>query len=327
VQTIFLRATFPNRKTHESDTVLSPQHKRSATCIISVALGITLLFAVLPKAAVTAEPALEKELTPLTRTGLFKRDPVFVDGGESLVFVLLERPEQLRLMRLNLRNGATTPLHPDETRSELEPAFSRDGRYYAFLQSRSAASVAMVIRDTQESRDAEVPAGAGFAGMRHPAIAPDNSRLVYSYPEDGRQQIYAVNMQAGDRQPITDSGGINNWPGFSPDGKQIVFGSTRDGNFEIYLMDADGSNVRRLTRNRAQDLRPRFSPDGQRVAFTSNRDGNYEIYLVDSDGSGLQRLTNHPERDDYAAWHPNGKQLVSVSERAGRFDLYLIPVP
>lgn len=325
--TIRLWETSANRTIQESGMVTRPQHKRSAACIVSVALGISLLSTAPPKAAIAAEPATAKEFTPLTRTGLFKRDPVFIDGGEKLVFVLLERPEQLRLMRLDLSNGNTTPLHPDETRSELEPAFSPDGRYYAFLQSRSPASVAMVIRDTQEIQDAEVPPGAGFAGMRHPAIAPDNSRLIYSYPEDGRQQIYAVNMQAGDRRPITDSGGLNNWPGFSPDGKQIVFGSTRDGNFEIYVMDADGSQVRRLTRNPAQDLRPRFSPDGNRIAFTSNRDGNFEIYLVNSDGSGLQRLTNHPERDDYAAWHPDGKQLASVSERAGRFDLYSIPVP
>jgi len=263
----------------------------------------------------------------LTHDNLFKRDPVFVNAGKDVVYVVLSRPEQLRLMRLNMSDGSTEPLHKDETRSEFEPAFSADGRYYAFMQSRSAASVGMVIRDTEQNKDADIPPAPGFAGMRSPAFKPDGPRMIFSFAEGGRQHIFSVNLEGGDRRRLIDSAGINNWPSFSPDGKQIVLGSTRDGNYDIYLTNADGSNARRLTDQPSQEIRPRFSPDGKRIAFTSNRDGNYEIYVMNADGTGQKRLTQNPEKDDYPAWHPDGKQLVVVSERSGRQDLYLLPVP
>ena len=262
----------------------------------------------------------------LTNDGRLKRDPVFVKGGEELVFVVQERPVLLRMMRMMLADRSVKPLHKDDNKSEFEPAFSPDGRYYAFVRSRSALRLGLIIRDTQENKESEYTL-AEASGARSPTVSPDSTRVLYSFAEGGRQPIFSVNMQAGDRKKITDSTGINNWPSFSADGKQIAFGSTRDGNCEIYIMNADGSGIRRLTNSPRQDIRPALSPDGSRVAFTSSRDGNYEIYILTTDGFRLQRVTNHPERDDYPAWHPNGKQLVIMSERAGRHDLYLVDVP
>lgn len=263
----------------------------------------------------------------LTTDHLYKRDPVFIEKGNALVYVVLSRPEQLQLMRMDLKTRMAEPLHPDETRTEFEPAFSPDGRYYAFVQSRSPASVGMVIRDTKTETDADLPPAPGFSGFRNPTFAPSGGRLLYSHAEDGRQQIWSINMQAGDRKNVIDSRGINNWASYSPDGSQILFGSTRDGNFEIYLLDVSDASTRRLTESPSQDIRPRFSPDGRRICFTSSRDGNYEIYILHLKDGQLQRLTNHPERDDYANWHPNGKQIVLVSERRGKQDLYLVDVP
>lgn len=272
-------------------------------------------------AAIGAEPL------QLTTDHLYKRDPVFVEEGRAIVFVLLERPEQLRLMRLDMKTKAVKPLHPDETRTELEPAFSPDGRFYAFLQNKSPASVGLVIRETKGEKNAEIPPASGFAGMRSPAFSPDGSRILFALAEGGRQQIWSVTTGGKDRKNIIDSPGINNWASYSPDGRRIVFGSTRDGNYELYTMDVGTSKIRRLTESPSQDIRPRFSPDGRSVSFTSNRDGNYEIYLLDIETTSVRRITNHPERDDYAAWHPDGKHLVMVSERRGKHDLYLVELP
>ena len=263
----------------------------------------------------------------LTHDNLFKRDPVFINQGEELVYVVLSRPEQLQIMRMKLVDGVAEPLHKDETRSELEPAFSRDGRHYAFLQSLAAASVGMVIRDFQGKEDVNIPPPPGFSGMRSPAFSPDGTRLIYAFAENSRQQIFSVNMKGADRKTVIDSEGINNWPSYSLDGRRILFGSTRHGDFDIYTANVDGSNIRQITNLPCQDIRPRFSPDCKRIAFTSNREGNYEVYVMNVDGTGVLRVTEHPEKDDYPAWHPDGKRLVIVSERTGRQDLYLVEVP
>jgi TolB protein len=261
----------------------------------------------------------------LTHDGQQKADPVFLRGGDELVFTAHERATQMSLMRLNLASGSVERLHPQAKTTEFEAAFSPDGRYYAFVQSRGNLSLKLVIRDTKENKDVEFDPGGGFAGMHRPSIAPDGSRVVFSIPALGGQQIASVNRQGRDRKHLTQVG-LNNWPAYSPDGNLIAFGSSRDGNYEIYVMDADGRHPRRLTRSPGMDVRPAWSPDGKRIAFTSNRDGNYEIYVMNADGSAVRRVTHHPDRDDYPAWHPDGKRLVIVSERGGQSDLYLIPI-
>jgi len=264
----------------------------------------------------------------LTTDGRVKRDPVFLKpDGSELLFSVLDHPKQLRLMKLTPASGKVEPLHPDETRSEFEPAVSVDGRYLAFVQNRGNLSLALVIKDLQTGTQADVPPGGGFSGMHSPAIAPDNSRVLYSYPEEGRQHLFSTGVDA--KQPIrlVDSSGVNNWPSFSPDGKQIVFSSTRDGDYDLYVANSNGTNVRRLTESPKQDIRPRWSPDGRRIAFTSNRDGNYEIYVIAPDGTGLKRISHHAEQDDFACWHHESRRLVIVSERDGHHDLWLIDAP
>jgi len=264
----------------------------------------------------------------LTTDGRVKRDPVFSKpDGSELLFVVLDRPKQLRLMKLTLASGKVELLHPNETRSEFEPAVSRDGRFLAFVQNRGNLSLALVIKDLMTGTQSDVPPGGGFSGMHSPAIAPNNLRVLYSYPEEGRQHLFSVGIDAKEPRRLVDSSGVNNWPSFSPDGQHVVFSSTRDGDYDLYVMKSDGTDARRLTDTPKQDIRPRWSPDGRRIAFTSNRDGNYEIYLIAPDGTGLSRVTNHPEQDDFAAWSPDGRRLVFVAERDGHQDLVSVDAP
>lgn len=289
------------------------------------ALRLLLLIA---SAVVFTEPGFSAEPRRLTTDGRLKSTPVFIDrSGTELIYVVQERPVQFRLVRLKLDDLTAVAVHPQETRTEFEPAASPDGRLMAFVQSRANLSLALVMRDTVSGKMSEVPPAGGFAGPRSPAIAADGKRVLYCFPDQGRQRIYSVDLDAGDRRTIVDSEGVNNWPDCSPDGRRIVWSSTRDDDYEIYDAAVDGSGVRRLTISPRQDIRPRYSPDGSRIAFMSARDGNYEIYVMRADGTDAQRATDHPESDDYPAWHPNGRELVVVSERDGRHDLYLIPAP
>ena len=285
------------------------------------AAGRTVVFVAMCVSATCAARAADPQR--LTQDGRIKFSPVFIDR-EQLVFVVLSRPELFELRSMHFPTHEEESLFGEQRAPQLEPAFSPDGRYAAFVHTKGALSLALIIRDRQSNQDVELPPPPGFAGYRSPTFSADGKRVVYSLAEGGKQSLYTTTLDGKQRQQLTTSRGINNWPCVSPDGKQILFGSTRDGNFEIYVMSSAGKNVRRLTRNPYQDLRPRFSPDGKRIIFTSNRDGNYEIYVMGSDGSGVRRVTNHPERDDYPTWHPNGRQVVAVSERSGRHDLYLI---
>lgn len=300
-----------------SDRVL----RGSARWIVAAA---ALLFAAAPVA--NSSSAGERRLTT---DGRLKMDPVVVPaaGGWDVVYTVLESPVQTSLMRLSLADGSQRRMNPDAATSEFEPAFSPDGRYCAFVQSRGNLSLKLIIRDTLEKRDASFDPGGGFAGMRRPSISPDARRVVFSLPAGGGQQIVSTDLEGKDRRDLTRGESLNHWPAFSPDGRQIAFGSSRDGDYDLYIMNADGGDVRRVVQHTGRDMRPAWSPDGSRLAFSSGRDQNMEIYVVGLDGSGLLRVTDHPEQDDYPAWRPDGKQLITVSERSGQFDLYAVDVP
>lgn len=261
----------------------------------------------------------------LTTDGRIKTTPTFVNDDE-IVYVDFEKPEQTILKCLKLSDGSLRRFHPKASTQELEPSMSRDGRWCAFLKATGTLSVTMVIRDEQTGKDFEVKPGGGFCGFRNPAFSPDGKRVIFSFADNGLQDLYTVNSEGKDREQITKADGMNYWPSYSHDGKRILFGSTRHGNYEIYSMNSNGKEAQRLTDNPFQDLRPSYSPDGRRIAFTSNRNRNFEIYVMKADGSEVKRVTNHPERDDYAIWHPNGKQLIVISEREGSHDLYLVDV-
>lgn len=267
------------------------------------------------------------DIQQLTHDGRLKFTPVFRDGGKEIIFTELVNPTLYQLRRLTLGDGRIAALHVNAPTSEFEPTSSADGECYAYLKTRAALSVSIVVRDKRGVDLGEIRPGEGFCGYSGPALAPDHTRVAFSYAEQGSQQIYSAKLDGSDRKRLTDSRGLNNWPSYSYDGREIVFGSSRDRDFEIFRMNADGSDLRRLTRSPNQDIRPRFSPDGRRIAFTSHRDGNAEIYVMNADGSAQRRLTHNDERDDYADWHPRGDQLVIVGERRGRHDLYLLSVP
>lgn len=276
--------------------------------------------------SIAAEPAMQ----PLTFDGRLKYTPFFRHGGKEVIFAEFVDPTLFQLRRLPLEDansGDSVPLHEDGKTSEFEPAWSADDECYAYLKTRGVLSISIVVRNRQGTQLNEILPDEGFCGYRSPALAPDHSRIAFSYADKGSQQIYSAKLNGDDRKLLTPWPGVSNWPCYSPDGRSLVFSSSKDGNYEIHRMDVDGTNVQRLTDSPLQDIRPRVSPDGARIAFTSHRDGNAEIYVMQADGSKVMRVTENPERDDYPDWHPDGKRLIIVSERRGKHDLYIVHLP
>jgi TolB protein len=262
----------------------------------------------------------------LTDDGGHKFSPQFT-GGEEILYTLFDGVTLMRLMRLRVARGVSEPLHKEASRSELDPTMSADGRYLAFVQLRGTLSLGLQVLDLKRNTSAEVPPESGFCGLRSPAIAPDNTRVLYSFATGGRQKLFSVNMDGGDRRLLTDGIGIDNWPDYSHDGKQVVFSSSRGGGFDVYIMKANGSEMRRLTSGPFRNVRPRFSPDGKHIAFTGFRNGRCRVYVMRADGSNARCVETDSEQDDYPSWHPSGRRLVMVSERSGRHDLYLVKAP
>jgi Tol biopolymer transport system component len=257
----------------------------------------------------------------LTTDGQLKRDPIFVNEGEEIVYSVEHTTPRLILNRLRLADGVVTRLHPEASLPELKPSFSRDEKIYTFLAMTGNDHLTLRVRGVS-SRQVRILKSSGTV-VWNAAITPDGKQVVYNVSG----QLILRSLSDDNETSLTKSAGRNDWPNVSADGKRIVFASSRNGDFDIYVMKLDGSAIRRLTESLGLDMRPVWSPDGKQIAFTSNRDGNYEIYTMNADGSNVRRITHHDERDDYPTWHPSGKQLGYVSERDGNYDLYLAKIP
>ena len=141
----------------------------------------------------------------LTTDGAFKQDPVFLKGGDELVYTLLETPVQMRLMKLKIGEKASLKLHPDATTSEFEATFSADGSVYAFVQSRGNLNMKLVIREAGTGKESIFDPGGGFAAIRRPSMHPRGERVCFALPANG-QEIVSVGRDGKDRKTL-DRGG------------------------------------------------------------------------------------------------------------------------
>ena len=99
----------------------------------------------------------------LTHDGRVKRDPRFVDGGKSLVYVVEESPILICLVRMDLASGKTDRLFPQAPTSQFEPSFSADDRFLAYVEFRGVTNVKLVLRDLRENREAIFDPGSDRA--------------------------------------------------------------------------------------------------------------------------------------------------------------------
>jgi Tol biopolymer transport system component len=123
--------------------------------------------------------------------------------------------------------------------------------------------------------------------------------------------VYAINVDGSGEKRLTDSPGLDGFPGWSPDGEKIAFTSDRDGGgWDLYVMNADGSKQTRLTNTPEDEAGPAWSPDGEEIAFVFEPNGDDpSIWVMDADGSDRRRLAS----GNWPSWSPDGERIVYTS--------------
>ena len=272
----------------ESSSVMLKRSTRKVW-LAGVTVVVTLLVAVAfltvvrePRtAAVRTSPALA---VPLTAYPGDERAPSLSPDGSRVafswdgptqdnhdIFVKLAGPgEPVRL---------TTNPAPDDW-----PAWSRDGRFIAFMRFASPEQTADVVVI--------------------PALGGAERTIATIFPTPVPRRVRPLNNLS-----------------WTPDGRWLAFGgaTTPNGPRGIWLISVDGSDQRRLTEPPRHDHSPVVSPDGRYLAFLRQRTiGRAAIFLLpltsDSLPSGTPRQLTV---DDYGvlglAWTPDGRDLVFSS--------------
>ena len=162
------------------------------------------------------------------------------------------------------------------------------------------------------------PAGLGFYSF--PAWSPEGGRIAYTAYQEGRQDIWVVELNE-EGQPegapvnITNSPARDEHPSWSPCGERLVFHSDgEEGKRKLFIVDADGSNLRLLYQHRTErglreGFHPAWSPRGGRIAFVAENN----IWVIDEEGRERSRHITSFGYNDYPSWSPDGNWIVFSS--------------
>jgi WD40-like Beta Propeller Repeat len=222
------------------------------------------------------------------------------------------------------------------------PAISPDGRWLAFLSTRSFFSVDLFI--------AEAATGRIVRRLTSTSTDPHFSSVQFIQSTgawDSESQHIAVATVTGGRAALAifdaQRGGVNReiqvpdvdeimHPTWAPDGHAIAFTGMHQGITDLFVYDLQSNRLRQLTKDAFADLEPAWSPDGRRIAFSTDRFtsnlatlafGPYTLAIIDPESGVVQQIpTAGGGKQINPQWSPDSLSLYYISDRDGISNIY-----
>jgi Tol biopolymer transport system component len=226
------------------------------------------------------------------------------------------------------------------------PSISPDGKWIAFLSTRSVFSTDLFIADAQSGnvvhRLTSTATDPHFSSIQFIYSAGGwdaaSERIAIATVVSGRPALAIFGAKSGDKEreiPLRELDEVFN-PTWAPDGHAICFTAMTRGLTDLYVYDLTASKLQRLTNDAYADLMPAWSPDGKRIAFATDRFssnletlaiGDYRLALIDPEGGTVQPLRAFTSgKNINPQWTPDGSGLLFISDRDGIPNLYRIAV-
>jgi len=226
------------------------------------------------------------------------------------------------------------------------PALSPDGRWLAFLSTRSVFSTDLFVADAATGKIVHkltsTASDPHFSSIQfiYSAGAWDaaSERIAIATITSGRAALAIFDARSGNKQreaPLTGLDEIFN-PTWAPDGHAVCFTGMSGGLTDLYVYDLTAATLRRLTHDAFAELQPAWSPDGRRIAFATDRFssdlgtlaiGAYRLALIDPDTSAIEPVRAFTNgKNINPQWTPDGRALLFISDRDGIPNVYRVSV-
>jgi hypothetical protein len=224
----------------------------------------------------------------------------------------------------------------------VAPSVSPDGRYLAFLSSKSLFSIDLYLSDAKTGRI--IKRLTSKVSNTHidefnfiesaGTWSPDSKKFAFSVFSKGRNRMLVVDVPDGRIVHDISMGKAEQFSNlsWSPDGKNVVFQALSEGQSDLYMYNFDSKKVTQLTNDKYSDYQPNFSKDGKRVIFSSDR-ATYDTKLSQDITFNLAELeiatgkvTDIKVFDGANNLNPqyssDGTQIFFLSNRDGFRNLY-----
>ena len=281
----------------------------------------------------TSQPSNWRRLSHIIADAIYKR----VTGEEGyfdtrIAYVSEAGPLNARVKRIAImdQDGANNRYITDGRTLAITPRFSptlQEIVYMAYGEDRSPPKVYLQNVDSGRRELMGNFPGMSFA----PRFSPDGTRVAMSLAQDGRTNLYEMDVRGRGLHRLTTSPAIDTSPCYSNDGTQIVFNSDRGGTQQLYIRPSGGGGARRIRSGDGRYATPVWSPRGDYIAFTKIAGSGFGIGIMRPDGSG-ERLLANGFLVEGPTWAPNGRVLAYFRQnpnsggRAGSVSLSAIDI-
>jgi Tol biopolymer transport system component len=234
----------------------------------------------------------------------------------------------------------------NQSRSDMRPSLSGDGRFCAFSSQMGVTDGARIeIWDRQEKKFLSLPMINASTQIHRvtPSLSADGRLVAYgAWAQPGGSPRWGVYLGDTRAATLLDLPRLNGdsvdqrMPTLSGDGRWLAFASNARGGVgltDVYLYDLKEMKILPLPQMNSKntDTQPALSGDGRLVAFVSDRPGGLggrDIYLFDRSEMKFLPLPglNSDAHEQAPSLSADGRYLAFVSERrggAGERDVYL----
>jgi len=221
--------------------------------------------------------------------------------------------------------------------TNVGPSISPDGRWIAFLSTRSLFSTDLFL--------AEAATGKIVRKLTSTATDPHTTSIQFIYSagawdsasrqiavgavKNGLAALAIFDAQTGERTrevTVSEVDEILN-PTWSPDGRFIAFSGMQRGLSDLYIYDLEAGSLRRLTNDAFAEIHPSWSPDGRRIAFATDRltsdlpvlsFGPYRIAVINVESGAIEGVRGFEgAKHVNPQWSPDSQAIYFISDRGG----------
>jgi len=285
-------------------------------------LNAVCFFLLLGMAATPAPAQQARGITPEDYFAFeFLSDPHISPDGKLVAYVVtkVDRAQ-------NRRNSAIWMVAADGSRapwqfttspqSATSPRWSPDGRSLAFLSSRPSATTG-----AQEQPRPQVYALSLEGGEAQRVTNFKNGVSVFQWSPDGSRLVVVSRIGPSDSRPESkDRSDVRHYKD-----TRYKFNDTGwfdDRRSHLWVVDVKSGAAKQITEGADwNDSDPRWSPDGTKIAFVSNRTGkefednrNTDVWVISAEGGALTKISDHDESDNGPRWSPDGKTIAFTGE-------------
>lgn len=231
----------------------------------------------------------------------------------------------------------------EESRLNLAPVLSPNGRYLAVITSKSLFSLDLYILDANSGRVirrlTSTNTDAHFDALRFTNSAgtwsPEGEKFAYVVIENGDNKIAVSNVETDKllkKIEFDEVTSINNLA-WSPDGGKLAFTGTSGGVGNLYVYNLNKEELNRVTNDKYSEIMPSWSPLGDKLAFVTDRwgitdtseykFGNMRIGILNLKDEQIQTLSVSPNAKHINPhFSPGGGDIFFVADPDGISNLY-----